>query len=1068
MKQNRRKKALSAVLSLTLCICLATPALGGVVAAESPVRIACVGDSITWGAGASDRATYSYPAQLQKRMGSGYDVRNFGLGDRSMLSKAQFPYIKTDEYTQSKNFAPDYVIIMLGTNDSKPVNWAHKAEFESDMRAMIQSYRNLDSHPVVIVATTPTVGSSNAGITDAVVTGEIVPIQKRVAADMGCPVIDINALTRHRPTIYIEGIHPDNAGYALLTQMFYDGLQEIFNARLHSLSIGGVKAVIDEQAAAATLTLPHGTDLSALTPVVTLADGARIDKTGPQDFTVPVTYTVTSPDGKRQKAYAVTVTTAPADAADDAAPVAVTLNGVPGVIDEESGVVTVTLPASADVTAAAPAFTLPEGAAVVPTAPQNFTSPVTYTVTAANGAVTRSYVVKVERLRQIKVALVGDSMTAADNYPNALAENLGGDYLIGRFGVGSTTVQKSGKKETGDGRGWYGYHPQYQQSLEFQPDFVLLMLGANDSKQDGGNPDWVTNWTESSAVDFERDLSELVASYQALDSRPVVIIATSPSGFAAAGNWGAQPRIVNEQIAPLQRAVAEKMGCFLVDFNAFTKGNEYGWISGDGLHPNGSGYHQLAAQFYDALRQAQASIRGMTAAGEEGVVSHIDRSVGIAVPDETDLTALAPAYTLADGATIDVTGTRDYTDPVTVTVTSVNGVSRAYTVSAMPKSAVSVEKIALQTPPAKIEYLQGERLDLTGAALAVTYSNGMQKQVPVTDDMVEGYDWLTVGEQSLTVTCEGMTAAIPVRVMPHGVIGTFHPFEKEYSAAAGNWKYGYIMYADWTWADQRPIDLSGNRDGLYLTMTMTFRGADVSDCWDNIVVKLRSEELNGENNCGWTLTPASAEVSESAPGVFQIAIPLTKTPDNNTGTMDWATAGRIIALTTVKSPYRDAAGKNQLTQTLSGVYIVDRGQTPAPPDTAALQTAIGEADALDTAPYTDESVAAFDRTLALAKAYLTNPYASQESVDGMIDELRAAAAALETAPAYTAGDVDESGTVTAADALMALQAATGKIELTDAQTLAADVDGNPGVSASDALMILQFATGKIGAFSINA
>ncbi|MGI6265140.1 MAG: discoidin domain-containing protein [Acutalibacteraceae bacterium] len=59
------------------------------------------------------------------------------------------------------------------------------------------------------------------------------------------------------------------------------------------------------------------------------------------------------------------------------------------------------------------------------------------------------------------------------------------------------------------------------------------------------------------------------------------------------------------------------------------------------------------------------------------------------------------------------------------------------------------------------------------------------------------------------------------------------------------------------------------------------------------------------------------------------------------------------------------------------------------------------------------------------------------------------------------GDVDESGEVTAADALMALQAATGKIALADARTAAADVDGVPGVSAADALMILQAATGKI-------
>ncbi|MGI6264813.1 MAG: dockerin type I repeat-containing protein [Acutalibacteraceae bacterium] len=67
-------------------------------------------------------------------------------------------------------------------------------------------------------------------------------------------------------------------------------------------------------------------------------------------------------------------------------------------------------------------------------------------------------------------------------------------------------------------------------------------------------------------------------------------------------------------------------------------------------------------------------------------------------------------------------------------------------------------------------------------------------------------------------------------------------------------------------------------------------------------------------------------------------------------------------------------------------------------------------------------------------------------------------------PDVTSGDVDLDRDVDAADALMALQAATGKINLTAEQTAAADVDGQSGVTAADALAILQFATGKITAF----
>ena len=89
------------------------------------------------------------------------------------------------------------------------------------------------------------------------------------------------------------------------------------------------------------------------------------------------------------------------------------------------------------------------------------------------------------------------------------------------------------------------------------------------------------------------------------------------------------------------------------------------------------------------------------------------------------------------------------------------------------------------------------------------------------------------------------------------------------------------------------------------------------------------------------------------------------------------------------------------------------------------------------------------------------PYADTATILSAADEMTRAAAALEEKPAYQPGDVDGENGVTAADALLTLQAATGKITLAGTALLAADVDGQEGVTASDALMILQMATGKI-------
>jgi uncharacterized repeat protein (TIGR02543 family) len=62
------------------------------------------------------------------------------------------------------------------------------------------------------------------------------------------------------------------------------------------------------------------------------------------------------------------------------------------------------------------------------------------------------------------------------------------------------------------------------------------------------------------------------------------------------------------------------------------------------------------------------------------------------------------------------------------------------------------------------------------------------------------------------------------------------------------------------------------------------------------------------------------------------------------------------------------------------------------------------------------------------------------------------------------GDINNDGTVTATDALMVLQAASGKITLSADGTVAADVNFDARTSAVDALKILQFSAGRITSF----
>ena len=89
-------------------------------------KVACVGNSITFGHGIADRENFHYPAQLQAYLGDAYEVRNFGVSATTLLLKGDYPYVTTDQYKASLEWQPDIVIIKFGTNDTKSKNWIYR------------------------------------------------------------------------------------------------------------------------------------------------------------------------------------------------------------------------------------------------------------------------------------------------------------------------------------------------------------------------------------------------------------------------------------------------------------------------------------------------------------------------------------------------------------------------------------------------------------------------------------------------------------------------------------------------------------------------------------------------------------------------------------------------------------------------------------------------------------------------------------------------------------------------------------------------------------------------------
>ena len=192
------------------------------ISASSVVKVACVGDSITYGFGHNDAR--SYPSVLGELLGEEYEVKNFGQGGQTLMKKADAPYWNSGVYKSSKEYNPDIVIIMLGTNDGKHFNWVTgiKETFEDDMKAIIDVYRNLPSKPDVYFMTSPTAFNDGGAYIVPANVEEIASLQRKVASEVSCPLIDMNAFTKDKEKNFPDNIHPDAEGYAYMADIISD------------------------------------------------------------------------------------------------------------------------------------------------------------------------------------------------------------------------------------------------------------------------------------------------------------------------------------------------------------------------------------------------------------------------------------------------------------------------------------------------------------------------------------------------------------------------------------------------------------------------------------------------------------------------------------------------------------------------------------------------------------------------------------------------------------------------------------------------------------------------------
>lgn len=190
------------------------------------IQIACIGDSNT---------EIGYPKDLQHKMGTKYQVKNYGKGGATILDGSFHPYFNTDEYKASLNFNADIALFMFGTNDANP-KWCldlnrktnfegtPQEEFKAGYIKLIETYKKRNADVKIYILNTlpvwpdkkpnhPTIYGRNEQLNKWVL-----PLIKEIASEQNLPLIDIHELMRKGAKYSVDGVHLNQKGYKVLAE----------------------------------------------------------------------------------------------------------------------------------------------------------------------------------------------------------------------------------------------------------------------------------------------------------------------------------------------------------------------------------------------------------------------------------------------------------------------------------------------------------------------------------------------------------------------------------------------------------------------------------------------------------------------------------------------------------------------------------------------------------------------------------------------------------------------------------------------------------------------------------
>lgn len=201
---------------------------------EGKIKVACIGDSITYGHGIKDWAKNNYPVVLQNLLGNGYHVQSFGVSGRCVQDNSDQPYRALQQYQDSLAYNADIIVFMMGSNDTKPENWVGEEAFKAALIDLLDDYTQNEKKPQIYICTTPSCffmedfeGELTSFDLRPAYADIAAGITSEVSTELGYPVIDIHTLTAENPQWFeTDGVHPNNDGAAAIAAAVYQAISE--------------------------------------------------------------------------------------------------------------------------------------------------------------------------------------------------------------------------------------------------------------------------------------------------------------------------------------------------------------------------------------------------------------------------------------------------------------------------------------------------------------------------------------------------------------------------------------------------------------------------------------------------------------------------------------------------------------------------------------------------------------------------------------------------------------------------------------------------------------------------